>query len=146
MKDQATKDFLKRQSRYLWKLLKQTVTHPCRFIDHDQLAAFSISLTDFSLHSDLACDTVPRFFKPFPRDLMEKSSSQWDDKLWWPPYDPEYEACFNEPLDVEAILDRYHRRVIAELEENPLRRSILQARWYVNANPQLMISQTRQLK
>jgi hypothetical protein len=72
-----------------------------------------------------------------------KRSSQWDDELWWPPYDPEYEACFSEPLDVEAILDRYHIHVIAELEESPSRRSMWQARWYVNANPQLMIGQTR---
>jgi hypothetical protein len=85
MEGQATKDFLKRQSRYLWKLLKQTVTHSSRFIDYDQLAAFSISPTDFSLHSGLARDAVPRFFKPFPHGLMEKSfkcSSQWDDMLW----------------------------------------------------------------
>jgi hypothetical protein len=132
MKNRARKAFLQHQYSYLGELLKKTVTHPSQFIEHDQLATFNISLTDFFLDSDLAYDAVPRFFKPFPNDLMEESfkhSSQWEDALWWPPYDPENLARFTEPHEVEAILDRYHGNVIAEYEESQSGRSIWKARW-----------------
>jgi hypothetical protein len=46
------------------ELLKKAVIHPSQFIEHNQLAAFNISLTDFSLESDDAA-TQTRFFKPF---------------------------------------------------------------------------------
>ena len=132
MKYQAKKRFLERKYFCLKKLLQKTVTHQSQFIEHDQLAAFNISVTDFSLYSDLACDAVPRFFKPSPHDLMEESfenSSELGDDLWWPPHDPHYRACFTEPHDVEAILDRYHSYVIEEREENPSWRRTWQSRW-----------------
>ena len=108
------------------------VTHPSQFIEHDQLPAFNITVTDFSLHSDLAFGAVPRFFKPFPHDLMEESfkhSSEFGDDIWWPEYDPQYLACFTEPHDVEAILRRYCRYVIAEQKESASARSMWRARW-----------------
>jgi hypothetical protein len=70
MEYEARKDFFAQSSHYLSKLLKTTVTHPSQFIEDEQLAAFNISLTDFSLDSDIAFDTIPRFFEPFPHDLM----------------------------------------------------------------------------
>jgi hypothetical protein len=133
MEYEARKDFFKQSSRYLSKLLKTTVTHPSQFIEHDQLAASNISLTDFSLDSDVAFDTVPRFFKPFPHDLMEESfkhSSQLEDiSFSWPPHNPEYLACFTEPHDIEGTLGKYHRYVITKWEESSSGRSIWQARW-----------------
>jgi hypothetical protein len=132
MKNRARKAFLKHQYSYLGELLKKTVTHPSQFIEHDQLAAFNISLTHFSLHSDLAYDAVPRFFKPFPHGLMEECfehSSELSDDLWWPPYDPESLACFTEPHDVEVILHRYHRYVFEECEKSLPERSMWRARW-----------------
>jgi hypothetical protein len=132
MKYQAKKRFLERKYLYLKELLKVTVTHPSQFIEHDQLAAFNITVTDFSLHSDLACDAVPGFFEPFPHDLMEeffKPSSQLEDHISWPSYDPESPACFTVPYGVEWTLDEYHRYVIAEREESPSGGRIWRARW-----------------
>jgi hypothetical protein len=132
MKYPAKKRFLERKYLYLKELLKMTVTHPSQFIEHDQLTAFNITVTDFSLHSDLACDAVPGFFRPFPHDLMEeffKPSSQLEDDISWPSYDPESPACFTEPYSVEWTLDEYHRYVIAEREESPSGRSMWRARW-----------------
>jgi hypothetical protein len=128
---EARKDF-EQNFRYLGKLLKTIVALPSQFIEHNQPAAFNISVTDFSLHSDLAYNAVPRFFKPFPHDLMEESfkhSSELGDDIWWPEYDPESLACFTEPHDVEAILRRYCRYVIAEQKESPSGRSMWRARW-----------------
>jgi hypothetical protein len=127
---QARKDLSKKDFRYLGKLLKTIVTHPSQFIEHDQLAAFNITVTDFPLHSDLACDAVPGFFKPFPHDLMEESfkhSSELRDDLWWPPNDQENLACFYEPHTVEGLLDRYHEYV--RWEERLSDRPMWQARW-----------------
>jgi hypothetical protein len=107
MKYQAKKCFLERKYFCLKKLLQKAVIHQSQFIEHDQLAAFSISVTEFSLYSDLPCDAVSRFFKPTPHELMEESfqnSSALRGDLWWPPHDPCYRACFTEPHDVEAIL------------------------------------------
>ena len=67
------------------ELLKKAVIHPSQFIEHNQLAAFNISLTDFSLESDDAA-TQTQFFKPFPQDLIEESlkhASQLDYDLGW---------------------------------------------------------------
>jgi hypothetical protein len=127
---EARKDF-KQNFHYLGKLLKMIVSLPSRFIEYDQLAVFNISLTDFSLHSDLACDAVLGFFKPFPHDLMEESfkhSSQLEDDLGWPPYDAQYQAYFTEPHDVEWTLGRYHRYVFEKWKESPSERSIWQFR------------------
>jgi hypothetical protein len=93
MEYETRKTLLKQNFHDLGKLLKATVAHPSQFIEHDQLVAFNISLTDFSLDSDIASNAIPQFFKPFPHDLMEESfthSSQFEDDLGWPPYEPEY--------------------------------------------------------
>jgi hypothetical protein len=123
---EARKDF-KQNFRYLGELLKTIVILPSRFVEHDQLAVFNISLTDFSLHSDLACDAVPRFFKPFPHDLMEESfkhSSHLEGDIGWPEYDTQYQACFTEPYDIEWTLGRYHRYVFERWRESPSERSM----------------------
>lgn len=125
---QAREDFLRQNSRILGELLKKTVTHPSQFIEHDTLAEFNISLKEFSLDSDI--DAVPRFFKPFPHDLMEEcfKHPQLVDDLWWPPYDLDHLAYFNEPYDVARTLDRYHRYVIAQWEKSPPGRRMWHAR------------------
>src|SRR3984957_17833133 len=110
MEYESRKPLLKQDFHDLGKLLKATVAHPSQFIEHDQLAAFKISLTDFSLDSEVISDEVPRFLEPFPHDLMEESfkhSSELRDDLWWPPNDQENLACFYEPHTVEGLLDRY---------------------------------------
>jgi hypothetical protein len=130
-KMEARKDF-KQNFRYLGNLLRTIAALPHRFIEHDQLAVCNISVTDFSLHSDLAYGAVPRFFEPFPHDLMEESfkqSSELGDDVWWPEYDPQYLSCFTEPQDVEAILRRCCKYVIAEQKESPSGRSMWRARW-----------------
>jgi hypothetical protein len=127
---EAREDF-KQSFLYLGKLLKMIVTLPSRFIEYDQLAEFNISLTDFSLHSDLTCDAVPRFFKPFPHDLMEESfkhTSQLEEDIGWPSYDIQYQAHFTEPHGVEWTLGKYHRYVFDKWEESPSERSIWQFR------------------
>jgi len=132
MEYESRKPLLKQDFHDLGKLLKATVAHPSQFIEHDQLAAFKISLTDFSLDSDIASNAVPQFFKPFPRDLMEESfkhSSQLEDDLWWPPYEPEYLRPFSEAHVVERVLGRYHRYAITQWEESPLVRSLWRGRW-----------------
>jgi hypothetical protein len=147
MEYETRKNLLKQNFHDLEKLLKATVAHPSQFIEHDQLAAFKISLTDFSLtdfsltdfsltdfslDSDIASNAVPRFFKPFPHDLMEESfkhSSQFEDDLGWPPYEPEYLHPFSEAHVVEGVLGRYHRYVITQWEESPLVRSMWRERW-----------------
>jgi hypothetical protein len=132
MKHQAKKRILQRRYLYLKELLEMIVTHPSQFIEHDQLAAFNITVTDSSLHSDLACDAVPGFFKPFPHDLMEESfkhSSQLEDDISWPSYDPESPACFTEAYNMEWTLGEYHRYVTAEWEESPSGQSVWRARW-----------------
>jgi hypothetical protein len=127
---QARKDLSKKDFCYLGKLLKTIITHPSQFIEHDQLAAFNISLTDFSLDSEIVSDEVPRFFEPFPHDLMEESfkhSSELRDDLWWPPNDQENLACFYEPHTIEGLLDRYHEYVRWEARLSG--RPMWQARW-----------------
>jgi hypothetical protein len=127
---QARKDVSKKDFRYLGKLLETIITHPSQFIEHDQLAAFKISLTDFSLDSEIVSDEVPQFFEPFPHDLIEESfkhSSELRDDLWWPPNDQENLACFYEPHTVEGLLDRYHEYV--RWEERLSGRPMWQARW-----------------
>jgi hypothetical protein len=71
MEYETRKNLIKQNFHDLGKLLKATVAHPSQFIEHDQLATFNISLTDFSLDSDIASNAVPRFFKPFPHDLWK---------------------------------------------------------------------------
>jgi hypothetical protein len=129
MEYETRKNLLKQNFHDLGKLLKATVAHPSQFIEHDQLVAFNISLTDFSLDSDIA---IPHFFKPFPHDLMEESfahSSQFEDDLGWPPYEPEYLYPFSEAHVVEGILGRYHGYAITQWEESPLVRSMWRGRW-----------------
>jgi len=127
--DKIRRDSLNQDFCYLEELLKKAVTHPSQFIEHDQLAAFNISLTDFSLESD---DAATQFFKPFPRDLMEESfkhSSQLEHDLGWPPHDPKNRDYFAEPLEVEGVLDGYHRYVFEKWEASPSQRSMWQGRW-----------------
>ena len=133
MEYKAKKGFFEQSSRYLAELLKTIVTYPSQFIEHDQLAAFNISLTDFSLDSDLAFDAVPQFFKPFPHDLMEESfkhSSQLEDDIvgglhmtqsTW--------LVLLSHMMLSGTLGEYHRYVIAKWEESPSGRSMWQARW-----------------
>jgi len=125
---QARKAFLRQNSRILGELLKKTVAHPSQFIEHEKLSEFNISLKEFSLDSDT--DAVPRFFKPFPHDLMEEcfKHPQLADDLWWPPYDLDHLAYFNEPYDVARTLYEYHRYVVAQLEENAPGRRMWQIR------------------
>jgi hypothetical protein len=126
--DKTRRDSLKHDFCYLEELLKKAVTYPSQSIEHDQLAAFNISLTDFSLESD---DAATQFFKPFPRDLMEESlkdSSQLDHDFGWPPHDPENRDYFAEPLEVESVLDEYHRYVFEKWEASPSQRSMWQGR------------------
>ena len=127
--DKIRRDSLNQDFCYLDGLLKKTVVHPSQFIEHDKLAAFNISLTDFSLESD---DAAIQFFKPFPRDLMEESfkhSSQLEHDLGWPPHDPKNRDYFAEPLEVEGVLDGYHRYVFEKWEASPSQRSMWQGRW-----------------
>ena len=126
--DKTRKDSFKQDFLYLGELHKKIVTHPSQFIEHDQLAVFNISLIDFSLESD---DAATQFFKPFPRDLMEKSlkhSSQLGEDDWWPPYDPEYQHHFSEAYNIETVLGRHHRYVSEKCEESPSERSMWQER------------------
>ena len=148
MEFETRKNLLKQNFHDLGKLLKAAVAHPSQFIEHYQLAAFKISLADFSLtdsslDSDIASNAVPRFFNPFPHDLMDESfkhSSQFEDEsfehsshsehdLWWPPYEPEHLYPFSEALVLETVLGRYHSYVITQWEETPLVRSMWRGRW-----------------
>ena len=117
--------------RYLGELLKTAVTHPFEFIEQDQVATFRISLTDFSLVSDTASNAVPRLFKPFPHDLMEESfkpSSEFEDDLGWPPYEPKYLYPFSEALVIEGTLGKYHRYMMTQWEEDSSDRSMWRVR------------------
>ena len=128
MEYETRKNLLRQNFHDLGKLLKATVAHPSQFIEHNQLAAFNISLTGYSLDSD---DTATQFFEPFPWDLMEESfkDSQLDHDLGWPPHDPETRDYFAEPLEVEGVLDGYHRYVFEKWEASPSQRSMWQGRW-----------------
>jgi hypothetical protein len=132
MECETRKNLLKQNFHDLGKLLKATVAHPSQFIEHDQLAAFKVSLTDFSLDSGIAPNAVPRFFKPVPHGLMEESfkhSSQFEDDLGWPPYDLECTCPFSETHDVEGVLARYLRYVFTRWEESSLARCLWRGRW-----------------
>src|SRR5256885_8668195 len=63
--------FFDKNFRYLGDLLRQTVALPSQFIEGDLES--KISVTDFSLDSDIPFDVDLLFFKPFPDDLMEES-------------------------------------------------------------------------
>jgi hypothetical protein len=120
MERQVRLDSFGKNFRYLGNLLRQTVALPSQFIDDDLDS--KISVTDFSLDSDIPFDADLLFFKPFPDDLMEesfKNSSQLQDDRWWHPYDPAALAQISEPLDVEINLQRYHKYVQAKWEETP---------------------------
>jgi hypothetical protein len=131
MEYETRKNLLKQNFHDVGKLLKATVAHPSQFIEHDQLAAFKISLTHFSLDSDIASKAVPRFFKPFPHDLMEESFkhySQFEDDLGWSPYEAEHPFPFSEAHGLEEILARHHNYVVTQWEESPVR-SMWRGRW-----------------
>lgn len=116
--------------RYLGDLLRQTVALPSQFIEDDLES--KISVTDFSLDSDIPFDADLLFFKPFPDDLMEESfkdSSPLQDDRWWPPHDPASLAQISEPLGVEVNLQRYHEYVHAKWEEIPSGPSLWNGRW-----------------
>jgi hypothetical protein len=120
MERQARRDFFVKNFRYLGDLLRQIVALPSQFIEDDLDS--KISVTDFSLGSDIPFDTDLLFFKPFPNDLMEESfkdSSQLQDDRWWPPHDPAAMSQISEPLGVEVNLQRYHEYVYAKWEEIP---------------------------
>jgi hypothetical protein len=71
MECQVRLDSFGKNFRYLGNLLRQTVPLPSQFIDDDLDS--KISVTDFSLDSDIPFDADLQFFKPFPDDLMEES-------------------------------------------------------------------------
>ena len=126
--EKTRKDSLNQDFRYLGELFKNIATHWSQSIEHDQLAAFNISLTNFSLESD---DEASQFFKPCPRDLIEESlqhSSHLEHELGWPPHDPKSLDYFAEPLEVEGVLDGYRRYVLEKWEESSPERSMWRER------------------
>src|SRR5947209_16051731 len=127
-----TKKMPKQNFHDLGKLIKAAVAHSSQFIELDQLAAFKISLTDFSLDSDIAFHAIPQFFKPFPHDIMEeffKPASEFEDDVGWPQYQLEYPFPFSEAHGVERVLGKYHRYVITQWEESSIARSFWRGRW-----------------
>jgi len=113
--DARKMDFFGKNFRYFGDLLRQTVALPSQFIDDDLES--KISVTEFSLDSDIPFDADLLFLKPFPDDLMEESfkdPSKLQDDLWWPPHDPAALHQISEPLGVEVNLQRYHEYVQAK--------------------------------
>jgi hypothetical protein len=127
---QARLDSFGKSSRYLGDLLRQIVALPSQFIEDDLDS--KISVTDFSLDSDISFDTDPLFFKPFPDGLMEESfkdPSQLQDDRWWYPHDPTALDQISEPLGMGVILQRYDEFVSAKWEETPSGPSLWNGRW-----------------